>query len=520
VRATRGVEFRQQPTRRFGFNVRTSYHDGNRISGSERVGTAPQGYLGPVIDRRVPYITTTSRADFMAAFNKRANYHSSARIDRRCRGIMRTFIRRLVPTPMPKIEWDVELYRRWLDLFDSEKRARMEKAYASAGLDTMAGYSSKQIFTKIESLVKDFHEVAPRVIFKGTDFYNMISGPMFKELMDRFVQLENNLEHLKFRVSYRQQTPEIVSFLEARPHRSWIEADFSSNDKTQVADVVDLEIMFMRRLGCPEWFLKWHRAANKFSVHNTKYGLSAVVENQLPSGSTDGTFRNSFWNLCILNTWMVIHKVPSADAVILGDDMLAGLTHRKRRASRTYRAVSAACHMDAKVTTHPCLHNCHFLSKHFIPVCRGESSHVMLPYMGKVLAKFNCRPNSNANVCDDEYMAGKALSHCFEFRHCHVLRDMFRDRANFHLARSGGKFSVEGVTWHVRVHSAYADDIAAMLGGSMDWPDLVTRDDLSLFWIGMSDLVFSDLEPLLEHIILGCEFDTVTSVVGQSLVDY
>jgi hypothetical protein len=74
--------------------------------------------------------------------------------------------------------------------------------------------------------------------------------------------------------------------------------------------------------------------------------------------------------------------------------------------------------------------------------------------------------------------------------------------------------------WHIRVHSAYADDITAMLGGSMDWPDLVTTEDLSLFWIGMSDLVYSDLEPLLDHIIFGSEFDRVQTVVGQSLVDY
>lgn len=519
-RATRGVHFRQQPRKQFGLNVKTALQDGHRLDGAERVGNPMQGYLGPVIQDKVPYITTTSRADFLSAFNKRANYHDAGRIDRRVRGICTRMIRKLVPTPMAPITWDTDLYERWAMLFDSEKRNRMRKAYDSAGLESLSDYSNKQIFTKIEALVKPFDEVAPRIIFKGTDYYNMISGPIMKELMDRFVSLENTLPDLKFRVSYRQHTPEIVEFLEARPHSSWIEADFSANDKTQVKDVVELEIMFMRRLGAPKWFLDVHRAANRFSIHNTKYGLSAVIENQLPSGSTDGTFRNTFWNLCILNAWMVLHRVDSADAVLLGDDMLAGLTKRKRRAARTYRGVARACRMEAKVTTHPCLHKAHFLSKHFVPVMRGSQAHVMLPYIGKVLAKFNTRPNANQSVNDDEYMAGKALSHCYEFRFCHVLRDKFKDRANYHLRRTGGKFSVEGVTWHVRVHSAYRDEIVQMLGGSMEWPDLVSVDDLSLFWLGLADMTYGDVEDTIDRIILTTEYDVVDSTAAKSLVDY
>jgi hypothetical protein len=396
----------------------------------------------------------------------------------------------------------------------------MQKAYQQWGMESLAGYSSKQIFTKIESLVKDFDEVAPRLIFKGSDVYNMISGPMFKELMDRFVSTENQLDNLKFKISYRQHTPEIVSYLEGGSCSSWLESDFTANDKSQVADVVDLEIQFIKRLGAPNWFLKLHRAANKFSVYNTKYGLSAMVENQLPSGSTDGTFRNSFWNLCILNVWMVLYRVPSARAVILGDDVLVGLSRRVRRAAANFRRAANAMHMTSKVTTSPLLQKCHFLSKHFVPVMRGEEQHVMLPFVGKVLAKFNARPNTNQRVSDDEYMAGKALSHCYEFRFCHAIRDKFKERANYHLTLSGGKFSVEGVTWHVRVHSAYADEIVSLLQGSMSWPDLVTRDDLSLFWIGLCDLTWIDLEPILDDVILSTDYRVIDSFAAGQLVDY
>jgi len=520
IRATRGVHFRHQPTKVFGLKVKTRLQDGQRLTTSERVGTAEQGYLGPVIESLVPYITTTSRADFLSAFNKRANYNDNSRIEPKCRGICISMIRKLVPVTMPTISWDVELYEEWLALFDSEKQERMRKAYSSLGLETLSGYSSKQIFTKIEALVKEFHEVAPRIIFKGTDVYNMISGPMFKALMDRFTRLGDQLDNLKFRVSYKQHAPEIVAFLDKQPAASWLEADFSANDKTQVKDVVELECMFIRRLGAPKWFINLHRASNKFSVYNSKFGLSANVENQLPSGATDGTFRNSFWNLCIFNCWSRLYSVPKALIVLLGDDILASLPRRVRRASRHYKQVATSCCMLAKVTTHPSLDGAHFLSKHFYPCSRGEQSHVMLPFIGKILAKFNTRPNSNQGVTDDEYMAGKALSHCYEFRHCHVLRDKFKDRANLHLARTGGKFSVEGVTWHIRAHSAYAGQIEGMLGGSMEWPDLVSPDDLSWFWQTHWNLCFSDVIPVLDTIVLEDKYRVLDFVAAKSLVDY
>lgn len=520
ARAVRGVHYKQQPTKRFGLNVPTRLLDGNRLGNSERAGTAEQGYLGPVIEGLTPYITTTSRADFLSAFNKRANYHSDARISRRCRGIAIRMIRKMVPVTMPTIEWDTELYRSWLSMFDSEKQSRMERAYTTLGLETLSGYTNKQIFTKIEALVKEFHEVAPRIIFKGTDVYNMISGPMFKALMDRFVLLGDQLDNVKFRVSYRQHTPEIVQFLESKPCASFLEADFSANDKSQVADVQQLELAFMKRLGCPKWFLDLHRASNKFSVFNSKYGLSAIVENQLPSGSTDGTFRNSFWNLVIFNIWSVVYKVPPAVVVLLGDDILAGLTKRVRRSAKHYRMIASECLMVAKVTTHPTLSYCHFLSKHFYPCSRGEEQHVMLPFLGKVLAKFNCRPNANQGVTDDEYMAGKSLSHCYEFRFCHAIRDKFKERANLHLARSAGKFSVEGVTWHIRVHSGYSDDIVAMLSGSMSWPDLVTVNDVSDFWLGHWGLTWTDVEPTLDAIVLEDRYRVLDFEAAKALVDY
>jgi len=338
--------------------------------------------------------------------------------------------------------------------------------------------------------------------------------------MDRFKSCEGKTPDFKFMISYKQHTPEIASFMTQTRCKSYMEADFSSNDKTQVKDVLELECMFMQRLGCPRWFIALHKSTNKFSAYNTKYGVSAIVENQLPTGATDTTFRNSFLNLIIFRSWAYKYKVKGALVCILGDDMICGLPRRVRRCAYHYEQVARSAKMVAKVTTGKHLHNMHFLSKHFIPVTRGEESHVLLPYIGKVLAKFNSRANSNQGVTDDEYMAGKSLSHCYEFRFCHVLRDLFVQRANYHLARSSGKYSLEGVTYHVRQFAVHKGMIEAMLDGSTSHPDLVTTEDLSLFWLTLADLTFSDVYPLCCAVVLTHGFGILDAEALRSMVDY
>jgi hypothetical protein len=494
--------------------------EGNALARGETIGNGIQGYLGPVIGDKIPYLTTTSRADFLSAFNKRVNFRSTERVDRRIRASARYLIKELCPNQQPLVEWDVELFRNWVNQFDSEKQKRMLKEYESQGLESLSDYSRKELFTKVEALVKPHDTVAPRVIFKGTDYYNMISGPIFKALMDRFKQCEVNTKRFKTMIAYKQHTPEIASFMTQHTCQSYMEADFSSNDKTQVKDVQELECMFMQRLGCPKWFLDLHKSSNKFSAYNTKYGVSAIVENQLPTGATDTTFRNSFWNLVIFNAWAFKYKVTNALVCVLGDDMICGLPRRVRRCAYHYEQVSRLARMEAKVTTSPTIHRMHFLSKHFVPVTRGEETHVMLPFIGKILAKFNCRPNSNQSVTDDEYMAGKALSHCYEYRHCHVIRDLFVERANYHLARSGGKFSLEGLSYHVKQFAVHRGMIEDMLSGALTWPDLVTRDDLCLFWLTLCDLSFVDVYPMIRTVVLTHGFSIIDSQSLSSLVDY
>lgn len=495
----------QLPRAAFGLNVPTRLDNSNRPTLENKLNPV-QGYLGPTIPGARPYITTNTRDDFMAAFNKRANYHSEERVAPHIMKSARRMIKSLCPCPMPRFEWDDELYKDWLSGFDTEKANRMRTAFHEAGLDTLTSYSTKQIFTKIESLVKNHNTVAGRLIFKGTDLYNMLSGPIFMELMKRFVQCSNSLDTCKFKIAYKQSTPEIVDHLESIRSATHVEADFSANDKSQVQDVQDLELLLMKRLGCPSWFLRLHRRTNKYNVYNTKYGLASQICYQLPSGCTDGTFRNTFWNLTLFHTWCVKRKIRNARVCFLGDDMIAALPKRPRLPASSYENHCKRAHMVAKVTSFRSLSQGHFLSKHFYPSCQSDAGHVMLPFVGKVLAKFNTRPNANHGVTDDQYMAGKALSHAYEFRHCHVLADLFRKRATHHLGLSGGKFSVLAVSYHVRQFAQWHPGGFDFLLTAFDedvFPNLLSRDELDDFWQGAWGITYGEMLDMFGHVILG-----------------
>jgi hypothetical protein len=530
------------PYGRFSLNVRTRITD---------TGTQPhdlpagerQGYLGPLIEGKVPYITTSHRSDLLHAFDKRINFHTSLRASKHVEDTSRRLVRLLVPTRMPTFDWDSELFEEWIDKFDTEKQKRMRLAYEGQGLQTIKDYSDKEIFTKVESLVKPPEKVKGRVIFKGTDLYNAISGPIFLELMRRLKATESNHRlGYKFQVAYKETTDQIASFIHSGPKETYLEADFTANDKYQCKSVQWLEIYLMRRLGCPEWFVRLHRQTNRFRVLNGKYGLMAWVENQLPTGATDTTFRNTFWNLCIFNCWWYDYKPGFAHVAILGDDMLAGLSKWPRQAAKKYERTAQAARMEAKVSCHPDITMCHFLSKHFYRVeCQDEP--VMLPFLGKVLAKFNTRPNNNTSVSDDEYMAGKALSACYEFRYCHDIRDMFARRAFIHLERTGNKFSMEGVSWNVR-ESALQFELLALdvlreaaltilnrgdgvghdverRADAMNMPNKITRTDMLNFWLPRFPTVgTAELLSGCSRVI--CHEDPVVlgRIVLQSLVDY
>jgi len=235
----------------------------------------------------------------------------------------------------------------------------------------------------------------------------------------------------RFRLAYKKIPTDYTDFISQGPGE-YVECDFSSNDKLQCADVIILEMALMRRLGCPEWFVRLHATTNKFVVKSREHGLKATLENMLPTGCPDTTFRNCFWNMCILYSFLVRVEAKRCRAVILGDDMLAKIDGLKRHAAKTYNNIASEARMEAKAFRRKYLLHCTFVSRFFVP---AYSKHLTIPIIGKSMARFNMRANYNTSLTDDQYMAGKAIGGAYEFRHLEPIRNAFILRFDHHWQR-------------------------------------------------------------------------------------
>jgi hypothetical protein len=295
---------------------------------------------------------------------------------------------------------------------------------------TKGQYGEKELFVKVENLlVQHKPNWAPRVIFKSHDLNNAIAGPMFNELLARFNACCDSMNgKYQFRLAYKKVPTDYTSFVSSGPGE-YVECDFSSNDKFQCSDVIILEMALMRRLGCPEWFIRLHASTNKFTVKNRQHGLKATLENMLPTGCPDTTFRNCFWNGCILWSFLTRVNATRCRAVLLGDDMLAKIDGLKRNAAKTYSSIASEARMEAKVFRRRYLLDCTFVSRFFVP---AGSVHLTVPIIGKALARFNMRANYNTSLTDDQYMAGKSIGGAYEFRHLEPVRNAFILRFDHH----------------------------------------------------------------------------------------
>lgn len=378
----------------------------------------PHDILGPLFEHNAPVLTDGSFQSFLAAFNKRVNYNNNARCHKSLRSGSRRLMNKVCPTELPPIEWTRELFDSWNSEFKPAKQARMIRTLANMNLYRDSEYAAKEVFEKVELLMKRHDPLwAGRIVNASSDLHNCISGPIIKECLKRLCECfnlakESGKNPVNFTIAYGADPQSFVSLIDG--DGPFIECDFSSNDKLQVADVVQLEAMWMVRLGAPGWLAECLLRANHYSVLNRKFGVKAKVKNQLPSGSTSTTFRNSIWNSTIFYTFASRFGLQ-ADTLILGDDMLSRMRNGRipRRAARSYEHIAKLACMQAKVKVHTHLVECEFLSRRFVPTAYG---HKMIPKLGKAFGRFNARAN-NTQISDDEYVAGKSLSYAYEFRH-------------------------------------------------------------------------------------------------------
>jgi len=381
--------------------------------------------LGPLLDSFEPVLPDGTWDNFLAAFNKRCNYVDNGQAHPDLVLGATKLIASLMPVQLPEIHWTPELFETWVSKYPPEKQARMRKALDSFARYTPGEFANKEVFTKVELLLKRHKpDWAGRIVNKSSDLHNAMSGPIVTECLSRMKQVvEGNRARqfpVKFTLAYKGDEETMTERMGVKGN--YIECDFSENDMRQCSTVTEIEGLWMTQLGAPAWLVHCHRQARVYTAFSRRHNTRARLSNQLPSGSTSTTFRNSLWNMTIFYTFANRHKL-AAEVLILGDDMLARIEGRLfKRAARAYEHVCKQARMCAKVKIHKFVSECEFLSRNFLP--SGHNS-VFVPKLGKALARFNARANNNPGVTDVEYMAGKSLSYAYEFRHVERICTQF-----------------------------------------------------------------------------------------------
>jgi hypothetical protein len=262
---------------------------------------APVDQLGPVLLQQVPVVTGNDFASLLAAFNKRCNFYSG---DRVAPSIVKSSLKladRVFARRLP-YDWTQDIYDRWVSKFDVEKQDRMAKALNNLHDVDFRSLNTKSLMVKGEVLLKrNDSSWAPRIIYVGSDEYNVLTGPIMDEFNKRLsaaLDTFRSAEVEKVIFAYTKNDVEIATGLQGCPR--YFEGDFSANDRSQLSDVCRIFAHWLRRCGAPVWFVRFYiRNSLNFSVVSHEYGVSADLKNQLATGGTDTTGRNSVWNFCL-----------------------------------------------------------------------------------------------------------------------------------------------------------------------------------------------------------------------------
>jgi len=413
----------------------------------------PLDLYGPIIEQHVPVVPSKTIDSMLAALDKRCNYRTDARCHTDIVAASFHLLDRLAPRALEPIEYSPDLFRSWVTQFPTAKRLRLEKAHLLVNEITHSQFSDKEIFVKMEALLKRHDKNwAPRIINQSSDIHNALLGPIMQKCTQRMFQamdLCTSPDNVNFMGAYKKKSEQIVDHLTGGDDNSvFLSADFTANDSSQVKDVHLLEVAWLRRFGAPLWVTSLMLVANAYTIKSRAYRIRMKINNQLPTGSQSTTFRNSMWNATIAEAFS-IHVDRVGVSCILGDDNVMRLD--KARGSlkfyrRSYDHVCKMARMVVKVTTSRLLEGNNFLSRFFVRVPRGI---VMIPNLGKALLRFNVCPVPAPDP--SLYMAGKALSYAYEFRHFRAISKLYMTRCIKELGdRSLESLDISGVSWNVK----------------------------------------------------------------------
>jgi len=480
--------------------------------------------LGPLIRTHHPVVADSSRANLFAAFDKRCNHFSDARVDPELIAASHKLALRLLPEPLDPLVYDMDLFEDWNSQFDGPKQKRHKIAYEKLSSITQSDFSDKQIFVKVEALLKR-HDPnwAPRIIYQSSDLHNVLLGPVMWKCTKRlfsYLEWDSKESQVNYMGAYAKDSPSLVERINrfGTSDSVYVESDFTSNDMTQVRDVHLLEVFWLQRLGAPAWLTALMMIANSFKASSRTHRVSARITNQLPTGAQSTTFRNSMWN-CTINYAFCQRVKATGDVLILGDDMLMRydnpISSRVKNIRREYEHVCKLACMKAKVFVRKHLSECTFLSKQFI-MTDNERQYVMIPLLGKAVARFNVRASANDAVSDEAYLAGKALSYAYEFRFAPTISRLFYYRYQQLVPPEG--VSLDALGWNAK--GAFlrrgTDGVIAAIENATN---PASADDLTRFYHWKYELCHQEVVELLLAMIFG-EDDLDEEGIGYICSDF
>jgi len=457
---------------------------------------APVDQLGPVLRQQVPVVTGNDFQSMLAAFNKRCNFYSNARVSP---PIVKS-AKHLADSVFPKIapfDWTQDIYDRWVSKFPPEKQERMARALSNLHDVNFRTLNTKSLMVKGEVLLKrNDPSWAPRIIYVGSDEYNVLTGPLMDEFNKRLCcALDTFSDPVVGKVIWAYTKTDVEISEDLFGMSRYYEGDFSANDKSQLVDVHEIFAHWLKRCGAPRWFRRFYvENSRQFRVVSYDYGISADIQNQLATGGTDTTGRNSVWNLCLWYSFCEFNRIKSTRVAILGDDIAAG-TDEDGISCQSWvkHCLDAGMRLKAHERRFYC--DLTFLSRFFVP-CGAR--HCMVPLIGKALMRFNARANRNQDVSDDMYMAGKALSYAYEFRHIGYLRDAFLTRFS-RCNVSVESLRLHDLTWFSKQGVTSTDDVYR----SILREDVVLSEDEFLEVImAKYDVGLYDMNELRDRLIL------------------
>jgi hypothetical protein len=471
----------------------------------------PHNQCGPLLEDQVPVVTGSDWDSFSAAFNKRCNVTHKDDLED---DVYLESLSLLSNIKTQFEEWDENPADRslWESKFSPDKTKRMRLAMQEADQATYSYLGTKDLSVKLEVLLKrDDPTWAARVIYAGNDLFNAMTGPAMMEVMRRLeVVLDQEcIGTVKYCTAYKKSDVKLACFIEqdsgAYPHT--VEGDYSANDKHQRERVHELFDLFLEKIRMPTWLRRIFLENNKFKVRSFKLGLQATLKNQLATGTTATTPRNSLYNILMFAVSCGRQGLHSR-ALVLGDDLLARTDEPMDL--QTWVGTVDRFKMVLKAKAPRMRGGATFLSKRLVTEVETP---FMVPLLGKALARFNARAIYKDDQTHSQYMAGKSLSYAYEMRHVPYLRKYFLAR---HEYEDKSNLNLEELSWNTKVSGLELDGLVQSI---LDEPVTIS-DDTFLDWVMETySIGLCDVGELMEMIVMSDEPKLVShpAVVNLSM---